>query len=96
VLCIVVVIVIIITIIIIKRLHLGAVFLLLLFQFDMSPVTIDITGIPVVPRNFKNYSQFRATRKNSPPTGCVSAANRSCEDVDILRKPVTSLNQILR
>jgi hypothetical protein len=52
-----------------------------------------ITGIRVLPRNFRNSFLFTATSRNSPPAKRVSAANRVCKDVDIFRKPLLHLNR---
>ena len=42
-------------------------------------------------------SLFIATCNNNYPSArCVSAANHVCKAVDILRKTITSLKQILR
>jgi hypothetical protein len=57
---------------------------------------LDATGIRVLPRNFRNSFLFTATFKNFPSSRCVSAANRVCKDICILRKPSISLKQILR
>jgi len=59
------------------------------------PSLLDITDIQVFPRNFRSFSLFTATCENCPSAGCVSAANRACKNVDIFRKPFTSLKQIL-
>ena len=59
------------------------------------PSLLDITVIPFLPRHFKTSSLFTATCKNAPSTRCVSAAKPLCKDVDIFRKPTTSLKQIL-
>jgi hypothetical protein len=60
------------------------------------PPLLDITGIPVLPCNFKNSSLFTATCKTSPSARCVSAANLLCQDVENTSKPTASVRQILR
>jgi hypothetical protein len=62
----------------------------------ICPSLLDITGIPVLPHNFINPSPFTATCKTSPSARCVSAANLSCQDVDITNKPAAPLWQVLR
>jgi hypothetical protein len=59
------------------------------------PSLLDTTGILVLPHNFINSLLFTATCYNSPSARCVVAANRMCKDLDICRKTVTSLTQIL-
>jgi len=59
------------------------------------PSVLDISGVRDFPRNFRHSSPFTANFENSPPARYVSAVNHVCEDVDILRKPIVSLKQIL-
>ena len=56
---------------------------------------LDISDFPVLSCNFKNSSLFTATCKNSPSARRVSAANHLCEDVGVLRKGISYLEQIL-
>ena len=56
---------------------------------------LDITGIPVLPRNFINLSMLTCTYKTSPFASCVSAANLVCKDVHIFMESVTQMKQIL-
>ena len=80
-----------------KRLYLDAlVFVYVYSGLKCCPSLLATTGIRVLPRNFRNSSLFTATCNNSPSAGYVSAANRLFKDVDIFRKPITSLKQILR
>jgi len=48
------------------------------------------------PRNFRSSPLFTATGKTSPSARCVSAGNLLCKDVNIIRKTITFLKQILR
>lgn len=59
------------------------------------PSVLDISGVRDFPRKFKNSSLLTAAFKNSPSAQYVSAANHVWENVDILRKPIASLKQIL-
>ena len=64
-------------------------------QQQQQQYILDITGIRGLPRKFRNSSLFTANCKTSPSARCVSAANRLCKDVDIFRKPINTLKQIL-
>jgi hypothetical protein len=80
-----------------RRLHVDELICIPVYSgFRCCPSLLDITGCPVFLHNFRNSSLFTATCKNSPCARCVSAANRVCKDVDICRKPIISLKQILR
>jgi hypothetical protein len=56
---------------------------------------MDTTGIRVSSRNVRNSSPFTATCENCPTVRCVKAAKLVCKDMDIFRKPINSLRQIL-
>jgi hypothetical protein len=56
---------------------------------------LDTSGIRVPAFNFRNSCLFTATCHNYPSAECISAASHVCKDVDIFRKPFTSLKQIL-
>jgi len=56
---------------------------------------MDITGILVLTYNLRNSFLFTITCKTSLPAICVSAVNLVCEVIDIVRKCITSLKQIL-
>jgi hypothetical protein len=56
---------------------------------------LDITDFPVLSCNFRNFSLFTATCKNSPSARRVAAANHFCEDDGVLRKGISYLEQIL-
>jgi hypothetical protein len=60
------------------------------------PFLLDTTGIGVLPRNFRHSSLLTVNFKNSPSAIYVSAAKRVCQGVDSFKKPISSLNQILR
>jgi hypothetical protein len=80
-----------------RRLQLDALYSIFLYlRLKCCPSLLDITGIRVLSRNFSNSSLFTATSKNYPSARYVSVANHLCKDVDIIRKPITSLKQILR
>jgi len=51
---------------------------------------LDITGIRVLSRGFRNSSLFTAACKTSPSPRRVSAASLLCQDVDITSKPTAS------
>jgi hypothetical protein len=79
-----------------RRLHLDALFLISVYSgLKCCPSLLDTTGIRVPSRNVRNSSLFTVTCTNSPTARCVTAANRVCKDVDIFRKPITSLKQFL-
>jgi hypothetical protein len=74
-----------------RRLHLDALFFVSVCPGLIRwPSLLDITGIRVLPRNFRNSPLFTATSKNSPSARCVSAANCLCNDVSILSNPIPS------
>jgi hypothetical protein len=76
-----------------RRLYQDALFFISVYSgLKCCPSLLDTTGIRVLARNFRNS----CTCKNSPSARCVSAANRVCTDIDIFRKPIISLKQILR
>ena len=78
------------------RFYLDALFLIsvhLGLKCCASP--LDITGIRVLPRNFRNSSLFTCTCKTSPFASCVSAANRMCKDAHIFMESVAQMKQIL-
>jgi hypothetical protein len=80
-----------------RRPYLDALFFISVYSVSNCwPSLSDITGIRILPRNFRNSFLFSDTSKNSPSARCVSAANHLCKDVDILRKTTGSFNQILR
>jgi hypothetical protein len=59
------------------------------------PSVLDISVVRDFPRNIRNSYPLTATFKNSPSARYVSAANHVCKDVDVLRKEIASLQQIL-
>jgi hypothetical protein len=44
---------------------------------------------------FAYFCTFSATCRHCPSAKCVTAANLACVDIDILRRPVISLQQVL-
>jgi hypothetical protein len=52
----------------------------------------DVTGILVLPRNFRISSLFTATCKNSASAECLSAADRVWKDFNVFRKAIASLS----
>jgi hypothetical protein len=80
-----------------RRIYPDALYFIAVYSgLKCCPSLLDTTGVRVLPCNFRNFSLFTANCQNSPSARCVSAANRECTDVDIFRKPVTLLKQILR
>ena len=76
--------------------YLDALFFISVYSgLKCCPSVLDISGVRDFPRNFRNSSPLTPIFKNSPSARYVSAANHVCEDVDILRKPIASLKQIL-
>ena len=56
---------------------------------------LHITGISFCPPNVRNSLLFTVTCKDSFSARCVSAANIVCRDVDIFRKSLTLLIQVV-
>jgi hypothetical protein len=80
-----------------RRLHLDALFFISVYLgLKCCPCLLYTIGIRVPCSNVRNSSLFTDTCKNCPSARCVAAANRVCKDIDIFRKPVTYLKQILR
>jgi hypothetical protein len=75
---------------------LDALFLISVYSgLKCYPSLLYTTGVRVPSRNVRNSPLLTVTCTNSPTARCVTAANRVCKDVDIFRKPVTSLKQFL-
>jgi hypothetical protein len=71
-------------------------FISVYFGLKCCPSLLDVTGIRVLPHNFRNSFLFIVTCKNTPSARRVSAAKYLCKDVDVSRKVTDSLNQNLR
>ena len=56
---------------------------------------LDTIGIRVLPFNIRNFCLFTAPCHNYLPAEGILAASHVCKDVDIFRKPFTSLKQIM-
>ena len=64
-------------------------------RLKFCPYLLVITGIQVLSYNFSNSSLFTATCKNCLSASCVLATNHVCKGINIFKKPITSLKQIL-
>ena len=77
-----------------RRSHLHALFFIFAYSgLKCHLYLLDITGIRVLPRNFRSSSLFPVTCKISSSAICISAANLVCKDVDICRKPLHHCNR---
>ena len=80
-----------------RTLHKGRIYFVALFFISaysgmkVCPLLLDISRIPVLPRNFRNASSFTDSCKCSPSVKYVSSANLLCKDVDITTKLTASL-----
>jgi hypothetical protein len=71
-----------------RRIYLDALFLIsVYFCLKCCPSVLDITGIRVLPRNFRNSFVFTVTCKNCLPR--VFRLLTACKDVGISRKSIT-------
>jgi len=79
-----------------RRLNLDELFLIFVHSGSKGCLSLlDTTGIRVLPFNFRNSCLFTAICHNYPSAEWISAASHVCKDVDIFRKPFTSLKQIM-
>jgi len=71
-----------------QRFHFHALFFIFAYSgLKCYLYLLDITGIRVLPRNFRSSSLFSVTCKISSSAICISAANLVCKDVATCRKP---------
>ena len=61
----------------------------------VGPSVSNSTGLLVPVRSVGDSVVFSVRHKNCPSARCLKAAKLVCGDVDVFRKPVTVLNQIL-
>jgi hypothetical protein len=72
-----------------RRFHLHALFFIFAYSgLKCYLYLLDITGIRVLPCNFRSSSLFSVTCKISSSTICILAANFVCKNVDVCRKPL--------
>jgi len=59
------------------------------------PSLINNISLRIPSCSIRNFTQFSIARKNYPSARCTTATNLVCSNIDIFRRPIGSLKQIL-
>jgi hypothetical protein len=80
-----------------RRYQLVAIFVInVLLGYKSCPSTLNIIGLRVPTRNFRDFSLFHVSSyyKNCPSGRCVMAANSICNYIDVFRREFVTLSQM--
>jgi hypothetical protein len=80
----------------VRRLHLEALFLLVFFSgYKFCPPLVHNICLRVLNCSIKNFTQLSVACKYCTFARYATAANLVCSNIDVFRRPVRSLHQVL-